>query len=116
MIAHTLPQCDRQTRLHFSQGELVGDMHTFTTTNFRTGVTVHHQPPEEAGNHGGGDLGLIRTFVEAVATKNQKVLGTDASDALRSHVIVFAAEEARRKGIVVDCVQFEKEAKETYAT
>lgn len=116
MIAHTLPQCERQTRLHFSHGELVGDMSTFTTTNFRTGVTTRHEPLNEGGGHGGGDLGLIRAFVDAVKTDDQRALGTDVSDVLRSHLTVFAAEEARRKGIVVDCVEFEKKAKEQYVS
>ncbi len=114
MIAHTLPVCARQTRLHFSHGELVGDMATFTTTNFRTGVTLRHEPPPDGGGHGGGDLGLISAFVDAVRSGNQSLLGTDVSDVLRSHLTVFAAEEARRKGIVVDCKEFEKKAKDEY--
>ena len=114
MIAHTELICYRQTRLHFAFGELIGDMQTFTTTDFRTRKTTRHVPADEGGGHGGGDLGLIRTFVEAVRTKDQSLLGTDATDALRSHIAVFAAEKARREGTVVDVVQFEKEMREKY--
>ena len=114
MVAHTQLICERQTRLHFAHGELVGDMSSFTVTDFRTRRTARHTPRNEGGGHGGGDLGLISTFVDAVRTGQQELLGTDVSDVLRSHLAVFAAEKSRREGIVVDCVQFEKEAREKY--
>ena len=114
MIAHTKLQCERQTRIHFAFGEIVGDMSSFTVTDFRTRKTTAHTPKNEGGGHGGGDLGLIRTFVEAVRTKDQSLLGTDPTDVLRSHIAVFAAEKARLENIVVDCLQFEKDMREKY--
>jgi predicted dehydrogenase len=111
MIAHTRLICDRQTRLHFAFGEIVGDMSTFTVTDFRKKTHVRHTPKNEGGGHGGGDMGLIRTFVEAVRTGRQELLGTDVGDVLKSHLTVFAAESSRREGKVVDCVEFEKEAR-----
>ncbi|KAI0775972.1 streptomycin biosynthesis protein StrI [Trametes elegans] len=114
MVAQTSLICERQTRLHFAFGEIVGDMSAFTVTDFRTGVRARHAPRDEGGGHGGGDLGLISTFVEAVRTGRQDVLGTDVGDVLRSHLAVFAAEKSRREGVVVDCVRFEKEAREKY--
>ena len=115
MVAQTSLICERQSRLHFSHGEIVGDMDSFTVTDFRTGTTTHHTPKHEGGHHGGGDLGLIRTFVEAVATGRQELLGTDVSDVLRSHLAVFAAEKSRLDGVVVDFAKFEKEMKEKYS-
>ncbi|KAI0092604.1 streptomycin biosynthesis protein StrI [Irpex rosettiformis] len=112
MIAHTRLICERQTRLHFAFGEIVGNMSTFTVTDFRKRTTVKHTPASEGGGHGGGDLGLTRTFVEAVKSMRQEVLGTDVGDALRSHLTVFAAERSRREGRVVDCEEFEREARE----
>ena len=114
MVAQTSLICERQSRLHFSHGEIVGDMDSFTVTDFRTGTTTHHTPKHEGGHHGGGDLGLIRTFVDAVRTGQQELLGTDVTDVLKSHLAVFAAEKARREGVVVDCAQFEREAREKY--
>ncbi|OJA20993.1 hypothetical protein AZE42_09125 [Rhizopogon vesiculosus] len=108
MVAYTSLICERQTRLHFSHGEIVGDMNDFTVTNFRTGCKTTHHPKDEGGSHGGGDLGLIRTFVEAVRTSNQGLLGTNVSEVLKSHLTVFAAETSRREGRVVDCAEFEK--------
>ncbi|KAI9056544.1 streptomycin biosynthesis protein StrI [Trametes sanguinea] len=114
MVAQTQLICQRQTRLHFAYGEIVGDMDNFTVTDFRTRKSTLHTPKNEGGGHGGGDIGLIRTFVEAVRTGKQEVLGTDVTEVLRSHLAVFAAEKSRREGVVVDCVQFEKEAREKY--
>ncbi|KAH9899731.1 streptomycin biosynthesis protein StrI [Cubamyces lactineus] len=115
MVAHTKLICERQTRLHFAYGEIVGDMDTFTVTDYRTGKSTQHVPKNEGGGHGGGDLGLISAFVEAVRTGKQEVLGTDVTEVLRSHLTVFAAEKSRRDGVVVDCVAFEKEAREKFA-
>ncbi|KAI0033781.1 streptomycin biosynthesis protein StrI [Vararia minispora EC-137] len=112
MVAYTLLQCERQTRLHFTHGEIVGDMTDFTVTDFRTGATEKRSPMREGGGHGGGDLGLIRAFTEAVRTGRQELLGTDVTEVLSSHLTVFAAEESRRKGVTVDCGQFERKARE----
>ncbi|KAJ8486896.1 hypothetical protein ONZ51_g4537 [Trametes cubensis] len=90
-------------------------MNTFTVTDYRTGKSTLHTPESEGGGHGGGDLGLISAFVEAVRTGKQEVLGTDVTEVLRSHLTVFAAEKSRRDGVVVDCVAFEKEARENFA-
>lgn len=115
MVAYTSLICERQTRLHFTHGEIVGDMNMFTVTDFRTKSTKKHSPKnEEGGGHGGGDLGLMRAFVEAVATGRQEVMGTDVGEVLKSHLTVFAAEASRKEGRVVDCVQFEREARITY--
>lgn len=111
MIAYTLLQCERQTRLHFTHGEIIGDMTDFTVNDFRSSTSERHSPLQEGGGHGGGDQGLIRTFIEAVRTGRQEVLGTDVSDVLNSHLTVFAAEESRRKGVTVDCEKFEKDAR-----
>ncbi|KAJ3488744.1 hypothetical protein NLI96_g2619 [Meripilus lineatus] len=114
MIAFTSLICDRQTRLHFTHGEIVGDMDRFTVTNFKTRRTEKHTPRGEGGGHGGGDLGLIRAFIEAVKTGRQEALGTDVGEVLRSHLTVFAAERSRLEGRVIDCVEFEQEARKKY--
>lgn len=97
--------------MHFSNGEIIGNMNTFTVTNFKTRTTKTQRPVNEGGGHGGGDMGLIRTFVEAVQTNKQSALGTDPQDVLKSHLTVFAAEASRKEGRVVDCSEFEKEAR-----
>ncbi|EGO01805.1 hypothetical protein SERLA73DRAFT_177323 [Serpula lacrymans var. lacrymans S7.3] len=111
MVAQTSLICDRQTRLHFTHGEIVGDMSQFTVTNFRTGQATTYHPKNEGGGHGGGDLGLIRTFVEAVRTGKQELLGTHVSEVLNSHLTVFAAEHSRKEGKVVNCADFTQAAR-----
>ena len=115
MVAYTSSICDRQTRWHFTHGEIIGDMNAFTVTDFRNpnGPVRHHPSKVPLGGHGGGDLGLASTFVEAVREGKQEILGTDVSDVLRSHIAVFAAEASRREGKVIDCVEFEKRARES---
>lgn len=114
MVAFTSAICDRQTRLHFSHGEIIGDMNTFTVNDFRKRTSKVHHPKNEGGGHGGGDMGLIRSFVDAVLTNKQELLGTNSNEILKSHLTVFAAEVSRRDGVVVDCVEFEKKARDKW--
>jgi predicted dehydrogenase len=116
MVAFTSAICERQTRMHFTHGEIIGDMSTFTVTDFRTQHTQVHHPKLDGGGHGGGDLGLMKAFVEAVATGRQDVLGTSVEEVLKSHLTVFAAEMSRKEGRVIDCVAFEREAKQNVAS
>ena len=112
MVAFTSAICERQTRLHFSHGEIIGDMHTFTVSDFRKGTTKVHRPASEGGGHGGGDRGLVSSFVEAVRTGRQEIMGTDVDEVLKSHLTVFAAEASRKNGVVIDCSAFEEEARQ----
>ncbi|KAJ7179848.1 hypothetical protein C8R43DRAFT_1055757 [Mycena crocata] len=115
MVAYTSLICDRQVRLHFTHGEIVGDMRTFTVHDFRTGARTQSVPRDEGGGHGGGDLGLIRAFVKAVRTGRQDALGTTLAEVVKSHMTVFAAETSRKEGRVVDCVEFEREVRQRVA-
>jgi len=113
MVAFTEEICERQTRFHFSHGEIIGNMRTFTVTDFRqpngTRRTREYKPPLEGGGHGGGDFGLMRAFLHALRTRDQTSLGTDPADVLNSHMLVFAAEQARKTGTVIKIQEFEAE-------
>jgi hypothetical protein len=108
MVAFTQQVCSRVTRIHGSHGELIGDMSTYTVTDFRTGETTRHIPPNEGGGHGGGDMGLMRSFIKACAERDQSALEVRPEDILRSHLMVFAAEESRLKDQNVSYDEFEK--------
>lgn len=114
MVAFTSLICERQTRLHFTHGELVGNSSTAQVTDFRKREVTNLRPKAEGGGHGGGDMGLIQAFTEAVRTRDQMKLGVDVDDILRSHLTVFAAEASRREGRIVDVVEFEAEVKKQY--
>ncbi|KAJ3729006.1 hypothetical protein DFJ43DRAFT_1156564 [Lentinula guzmanii] len=111
MVAFSSAICQRELRMHFTYGEIIGDMSKYTVNDFKANKTKTFYPVNEGGGHGGGDMGLIRTFIEAVRTGNQKLLGTDVGEVLRSHMTVFAAEASRREQQVVNCVEFEQKAR-----
>lgn len=115
MIAPTEKQCERRGRVYGTEGELEYDSRTiriysFATRRFTT-VEIPRQPPKEERSHGGGDYGLTRMFVAAVdAVENRgwdvrdaraHFVGCTLEEAVRSHAVVFAAEEARREEKVV---------------
>lgn len=56
-------------------------------------------------HHGGGDLGLIASFVNAVRGQADDSLST-ARESLESHLLAFAAEESRLQGSIINMAQF----------
>lgn len=50
--------------------------------------------------HGGGDFGLMGSFIGAVRENNPKLITSGPDVSLESHLMVFAAERARRNGTV----------------
>ncbi|KAJ2722574.1 hypothetical protein GGI07_003217 [Coemansia sp. Benny D115] len=113
MVAFTKEICIRKTRIFGTRGELVGDGNdSIEVFDFLTQTSTFHKldPVEKhLAGHGGGDLGLIKSFVEAVASKNPDLLLSDGMSSLDSYVVVFAAEEARRRGKVIDMDDYRKE-------
>jgi len=112
MIAQTKRQCQRYTHIYGTEGEIYADSWTITIEDFRTGETKVYTPRMETLGHGGGDVGLARQFIMAVdKVKNHgwsavdaqhEFVGCTLEEAVRSHAMVFAAEEARRERTVVD--------------
>jgi predicted dehydrogenase len=62
------------------------------------------QPQAGGGGHGGGDEGLMAAFVRTVRGESEPL--TDARGALESHLMAFAAEQARVKGSIIDMSSF----------
>ncbi len=61
-----------------------------------------------ASGHGGGDEGIMRTFVGAIRGEREKL--TTARESLESHLMAFAAEEARVEGGIVFMDEFRRRA------
>jgi len=111
MIAHTEKQCERRGWIYGSQGEISYDGSTITVNDFASETTQQHHPPRPGGGHGGGDDGLTKQFLAAItAVKDHGMsveeaqsehLGCTLEEIIRSHALVFAAEEARRESSVV---------------
>jgi predicted dehydrogenase len=65
-------------------------------------------PGAGTSGHGGGDEGLMTAFVKAVRDPSTAL--TTARESLESHLMAFAAEEARTGGAIVSMVQFRRRA------
>ncbi|KAI1819412.1 NAD(P)-binding protein [Xylaria intraflava] len=111
MVAQTKKQCERYTYIYGTEGEIYADSKTITIEDFRTGETKTYRPKLESLGHGGGDHGLTRQFVLAVdSVKNgwdaqnaqREFIGCSLEQIIRSHAMVFAAEEARKQKRTID--------------
>lgn len=91
----------RRTRIMGTKGDIVGDMAEFVITDFRSNKkTVWNKQVEELeaykdAGHGGGDLGLVRDFIQAVGNNNPSILSSTIDASVESHVMGFRAEESR---------------------
>ena len=116
MVAQTKRQCERFSRFYGEHGEIYADSKTIVFEDFATGETKTFEPHQEDLGHGGGDLGLTRQFVLAcdkvkshgwgAQQAQNEVIGCTLDEVIRSHAMVFAAEEARLGKKVVDWQQY----------
>jgi predicted dehydrogenase len=95
----------RNTRLFGSHGEITTDSRVITVDDFRTGErrildTAVGADDGAAGGHGGGDSALVTAYSAALRAGDPSLVPTTAQESLRSHLMVFAAERARRQGTV----------------
>ena len=95
----------RRTNIFGTRGHIFGDGQVIEHFDFLTDKT---QTIDTAtgdasilGGHGGGDGGLMDGFVRAIATGDTSSILSGARETLESHLMVFAAEEARREDRVV---------------
>jgi predicted dehydrogenase len=74
---------------------------------------IEIQAPADApgSGHGGGDAGVMAAFVQAL--RDPHSAQTTARESLESHLMAFAAEEARVTGRVVDMEEFRKSHRST---
>ncbi|KAL2841004.1 NAD(P)-binding protein [Aspergillus pseudoustus] len=104
--------CTKRTRILGTKGEIERRGGVLAVCDFRTGQFYEKKPGPSFGGHGGGDYGLMRAFVDGVdAVRNrgmgvheaqEKFIGCTVEDIVRSHAMVFAAEEARTSNRIVD--------------
>ncbi|KAL8757422.1 MAG: hypothetical protein Q9184_004211 [Pyrenodesmia sp. 2 TL-2023] len=111
MIAQTEKQCERRGRVYGTKGEIEYDSKMVRVFDFATSRAEEHHPHQPGGGHGGGDDGLTRHFVNAMAAVKEGMsiedaqaihIGCTLDDVIRSHAMVFAAEEARRRMTIID--------------
>ena len=120
MVASTAAVCERRTRVYGTLGELETDSHAITIHGFVEGADRQYVPVVDTqGGHGGGDDGIVASFIEAidavktgrlsVVQAQETILGCTMEDVLLSHYVVFAAEEARKGKMQITYQQWYQE-------
>lgn len=99
-------QRDRETHLFGTHGEIYGDGAHIRIDDFRTNTSETLDINLSAdgsilSGHGGGDEGVMRSFVAALAQNDPRQILSGPEETLESHLMVFAAEQARNEGRVV---------------
>ena len=95
----------RKTRIFGTMGEIETDSRVITVRRYLDDTIreIDTATDNDGGiltGHGGGDYGLMDSFVRAVAENDPSQIVTGIDETLESHLMVFAAEESRKKGIV----------------
>ena len=95
----------RMTRILGTKGYIDGTEGTIRILDFNSEqweeITI-----EAGGGHSGGDEGLMNAFIQAVSTGDERYSKTGPDVTLESHLIVFAAEQARLEKRVVEMKEF----------
>ena len=96
----------RKTNIFGTKGELYGDGTKIKHFDFLTDKTreidTSATDASILGGHGGGDYGIMNSFVDAVTHNDPSRILSGADESLETHRMVFAAEKARREHCIVD--------------
>jgi predicted dehydrogenase len=84
----------------------------------RSEITIHHHGglveqapiPAAGSGHGGGDQGMMADFLSVLRGEREPL--TSARASLESHLLAFAAEEARLQGAVINMADFRARAEQ----
>jgi predicted dehydrogenase len=98
---------DRKTTIFGTRGELRGDLSQLVHYDYLTGKTqvIDTTPPNSPqGGHWDGDINVLKAFMYAVATGDTSRILSGARETLETHLTVFAAEQSRHEGRVVDVI------------
>jgi predicted dehydrogenase len=104
---------ERTIRASGTRGELSGSLHAGVIEVSRHGVLgrERHEMGGSALGHFGGDEGLLDHFTEVVQRRAGGEVRASGRVSLESHLIGFAAEEARLSGSVIEMEAFRKKAR-----
>ena len=105
---------ERTCNFHGTQGEIRTDDFSghFETRTFNPARVRKRRIPYHGLFHGGGDEALLVEFAKAVRRGNSDGMLTRVESALDSHLVGFAAEEARRTNEIVDMAVFRQRAQD----
>ncbi|MFT5500346.1 MAG: putative dehydrogenase [Woeseiaceae bacterium] len=94
----------RRTRLMGTKGDLVGDMETFTYTDYMTresftwDISITDVKGYEDSGHGGGDYRFVSDLLNAVYHRDEALLTSTVAASVESHVMGFRIEKSRKGG------------------
>ena len=97
----------RTIKIMGTLGEVGGDLDTgeIELKQFGAFETEKFHIVSDFTKHGGGDEGIIRAFAQSV-NGDKGANKSPAKECLHSHMMAFAAEEARKTGKIVDVAEF----------
>lgn len=112
MMSGFTPRTDREIYILGTKGELRGyfgeEVQYITVTDYLRGISTRYDIPAYSGDddsHGGGDTGLMQDFVRLLR-EPAGVNDSDIAVSIKSHLLGYAAEQARQQGTVVDFADF----------
>ena len=82
------------------RGKFIGGDYQIEIDDHLTNTSEDATPERARSGHGGGDFGLMRAFVQAVRANRLDAL-TSARNSMESHLMAFAAEQARVSGQMI---------------
>ena len=101
-----------------TKGELRGDMTSeqlpIKVFDFKTRETIEYPIMDTSstkGEHGGGDVGIIKALYEYMNGTYEGYEISEISTSVANHIIVFAAEKARHDGVVIDLDEYTENIK-----
>lgn len=97
MCGFTFEQ-ERRIQIMGTRGELRGEEGKLTYWDFVTHQKTEITIPVQTSGHGGGDEGIVSSFLNEVRAYGGQEGLTSASASVRSHLMAFAAEESRLNG------------------
>lgn len=93
----------RKIKIYGSLGEISGDFEEGIIEVSVFGKTDSLiKIKSDSGNHGGGDRGFMDQFVSLLQGKETDQRVSSLGDSIESHLMAFAAEEARAQDLVID--------------
>ena len=95
----------RFTRIMGTKGYIDGSEGKLRILDFNSGQWEEIEM-ETGGGHSGGDAGLMNAFIQTIKTGDEKYSLTGPDVTLESHLIVFAAEQARLDKRVVEMKEY----------
>lgn len=96
-------------------GQFIHGKQEISIHEHHTGKVEHIQIDEGASGHGGGDFGIVQSFLNAVQGNPDNSV-TTARESLESHLLAFAAEEARLNHSTVYMPDFRQQMEEAAKT